>query len=237
MHLVRSKGPRLLLAAAAVLASSVAACGPKKDAAKCQEAQGTVKKALEAGQFSEARTWREYAYKQCADATALAELDRSISTREAEVQAAAVKEAQAKPLLELFGRFVAENAATAERAVAAKTCPAEGQPDHGFCTGQRSVSGGASTIAVRYKADAPAAFRYSVQGAGAGTCAQLGGQQGRKWSVTTKAGGRAQRSHCKVSGLDAVLSVDDTGTSVTLASPSYLALDPFLERQIEQEGK
>ncbi|MCC6217461.1 MAG: hypothetical protein IT376_21570 [Polyangiaceae bacterium] len=236
MQLAPSPGLRRLLATAAA-AGLVVGCGPKKDAAKCQEAQVTVKKALEGAQFAEARQWRDHAYKQCADTTALAELDRSIVTREGEVQAATAREAQAKPLMELFARFVAENATTAERAVAAKTCPEEGKPDYGFCAGERAIGGTSSAIQVRYKADAVGAFRYTVQGAGAGTCAQLGGQQGRKWSVTTKAGGKAHRAHCKLSGLDAVLSVEDAGTTVTLASPSYLAVDPFLKRQIEQEGK
>lgn len=209
-----------------------------KDAAKCQQGLSTATRAAQQRQFAEARQWREYAYKQCeAGSASLSELDQAISKAEAEAQAQAAKVEQAKPLMNLISSFVAQHSASADKAAAAAVCPKEGEPDHGWCTGTRSVKEGSASIQVRFKQGAPTVFRYVATGAGKGSCALLGGQQGRSWTVSQRSGGTAERSHCKLSGLDAVVSTTDTDTTVTVASPSFMAQDPNLKRQIESEGK
>jgi hypothetical protein len=209
-----------------------------KDAAKCTQGVSTATQAAQNGQFTEARQWRDYAYKQCeAGSAQLTQLDQAITSAETAAQQKAQKAEQAKPLMTLFASFVAQNAGTAANASAAAVCPKEGEPDFGWCTGTRSVTGGTASIEVRYKADAPQVFRYSVKGPGRGSCAQLGGTQGRAWQVSQRTGGVAERAHCKLSGLDAVVSVAGEETMVTVASPGFLTQDPNLKRQIESEGK
>lgn len=213
-----------------------AACQPTKDAQKCQEALNNVTRAVQAKQFDGAMQWRDYAYKQCADQTALQAMDKSITDKKAEIAKAEAEEARAKPLMDVFSKFVAQYKSSAERSATSPLCPEKDQPDAGWCTGTRGVGGG-TPIEIRYQKETPGTFQYTVKGSGSGTCKQLGGQEGRSWSVTQKLGGVAKRTHCKLSGLDSVVSVANGETTITLASPGFIALDPNLKRQIESEGK
>lgn len=229
---------RLTALAFAIALLPASAC-QRKDPKKCDEAQATSRKAADGKQFAEARQWREFAYKQCDDKTTLGALDQYLSGKEAEVKVAEARQAQAKPLMDLFKGFVTSNRAAPDKAIASRVCPPEGQPDHGWCSGLRTT-GGSATIEVRYKETEPGAFRFTAKGPGEGTCAQLAGAAGRTWSVTMRSGGVATRTHCKLSGLDSVVSYENAGggtTVVTLASPSFMVADPGLKKQIESEGK
>jgi hypothetical protein len=222
-----------------LLAVPIAGCA-RKSAEKCADGQKVARQAVEGGDFALAKQWREYAYKQCEDASALAALDQEIVNKEAAVTAEAARVAKAKAdtaaLVKLYLEFVGANRAAPNAASATPTCetPPEGSPlpkpgtekDH-FCTATRNA--GAHVLTVRYWNADPTAFRFTTTPEDPVDCAALGGTPEKTWGVPAVGGKTAQRSRCALSGplagLTAVVSAA-AKADVHVFSPGYLEKDP-----------
>lgn len=219
--------------------AALAGCA-QKSAEKCADGQKVARQAIEGGDFALAKQWREYAYKQCDDASALAALDQEIVNKEAAVTAEAERAAKAKAdtaaLVKLFVEFVAANRAAPNAASATPTCetPPEGSPppkagtekDH-FCTASRIA--GTHTISVRYWNADPTAFRFTTTPDEPVDCAALGGTPEKTWGVPAVGGKTAQRSRCTLGGALAGLTAVVSGAAkadVHVFSPGYLEKDP-----------
>lgn len=224
----------------AVLSSSALAGCSQKSAEKCADGQKVARQAIEVGDFALAKQWREYAYKQCDDASALAALDQEIVNKEAtataEAERAAKSKADTDALVKLFLEFVAANRAAPNAASATPVCetPPEGSPppkpgtekDH-FCTATRSA--GEHTISVRYWNADPTAFRFTTTPENPVDCAALGGTPEKTWGVPAVGGQTAQRSRCTLSGPLAGLTAVVSGAAkadVHVFSPGYVQKDP-----------
>lgn len=217
--------------------SSLASMCSGKDKAKCDQAQATVRTALEQDNPQLARQWRDYAWKQCEDKTALAQVDQSILAKEAEIAEKAAKAAKTGQLLRLFASFMSKHVS-----YPTGQCAPEDSPDKGWCTRSQALNGSPSTFDVRYRQDDPATVKFTTLADGNAVCADLGGTAVREWKVARTEGGVASRIHCKLagSGLDgfeALISMEADGTRVTVASPKWLATDSALRRQLDAEGK
>lgn len=224
----------------AVLSSAALAGCSQKSAEKCADGQKVARQAIESGDFALAKQWREYAYKQCADTSALAALDQEIVNKEAaataEAERAAKSKADTAALVKLFLEFVAANRAAPNAASAAPVCetPLEGAPppkpgtekDH-FCTATRTA--GTHTISVRYWNADPTAFRFTTTPDEPVDCAALGGTPEKTWGVPAVGGKTAQRSRCTLSGPLAGLTAVVSGASkadLHIVSPGYVQKDP-----------
>jgi hypothetical protein len=223
-----------------VLSTAALAGCSQKSAEKCADGQKVARQALEGADFALAKPWREYAYKQCEDSSALAALDQEIVNKEAAVTAEAARAEKSKAdtaaLVKLFLEFVGANRAAPNAASAAPTCetPPEGSPapkpgtekDH-FCTSTRMA--GPHALTVRYwNADATA-FRFTTTPEDPVDCAALGGTPEKTWGVPAVGGKTAQRSRCTLSGplagLTAVVSAA-AKADVHVFSAGYLEKDP-----------
>jgi hypothetical protein len=218
-----------------------------KDPEKCTEAQQVVRKSLDAQDFALARQWREYAYKQCDDATALAGIDKEIVDREAAVQAEAAKAAKLKAeneqLVKLFLDFVAQNRAAPERASATPVCdppppgapaPLPGKEKERFCTAVRQA--GTHTIQARYYEAEPQAFRFTTTPEGPLDCTSVGGSVAKTWEVPAQGGKSAKRWRCDLTGALAGLTAVVSGASkaeLHVVSPTYVARDPGWKTLLE----
>lgn len=208
-----------------------------KDPEKCTEAQQVVRKSLDAGDFNLARQWREYAYKQCDDATLLSGLDKEIVDREAAVQAEAAetarKKAETQKLVNLFMAFVAENRAAPERASATPSCepPPAGAPADSkerFCNAVRQV-GASRQFQVRYYEAEPGAFRFTATPDAALDCSAVGGSVSKTWEVPAQGGKSAKRWRCDLTGALSGLTAVASGAAkadLHIVSPTYVARDP-----------
>jgi hypothetical protein len=222
-----------------VSAAAVAGCS-RKSAEKCADGQKVARQAVEGGDFALAKQWREYAYKQCEDAAALAALDQEIVNKETAVTAEAERSAKSKALtaalMKVYVDFVGANRAAPNAASATPTCetPPEGSPplkpgtekDH-FCTATRSV--GTHALTVRYWNADPSAFRFTTTPDEPVDCAALGGTPEKTWGVPAVGGKTAQRSRCALSGTLAGLTAVVSGAAkadVHVFSPGYLEKDP-----------
>jgi hypothetical protein len=212
----------------------------QKDPEKCTEAQQVVRKSLDARDFGLARQWREYAYKQCDDATSLAGLDKEIVDREAAVQAeasaAAKRKQETAQLVKLFLDFVAQNRAAPERASATPVCdpppgaptPKPGQEKDRFCNAVRQV-GTSHTFQARYWEAEPAAFRFTATPEDPLDCSSVGGTVSKTWEVPAQGGKSAKRWRCDLGGVLAGLTAVVSGASkaeLYVVSPNYVARDP-----------
>jgi hypothetical protein len=208
------------------------------DPEKCTQAQAVVGQSLDAEDFAAARTWREYAYKQCADKGPLAALDQKIAEREASTQqrkaAEEKKRADTNALAKLFFDWVAQNRAAPEHASQTPVCeplpagtPAANAKDH-FCTTTRIA--GANTLEARYfEAEPASAVRFGTVLPGQLDCAALKGTAGKQWDVPAVGGKSAKRTRCELggalAGLTAVLTAADKAP-LYVVSPGYVARDP-----------
>jgi hypothetical protein len=224
-----------------LVAAAVLGC-QKKDPEKCTEAQQVVRKSVEARDFALANQWREYAYKQCDDRTALASLDQEVVQRQAAIQAeeAALqaRKQQNDQLVKLFLDFVAQNRAAPERASAAPVCdppppaaagaPAGQESKDRFCTAVRQV-GTNNAIQVRYFEAEPQAFRFTTTPEGPLDCSSVGGSVSKKWEVPAQGGKSAPRWRCDLAGPLAGLTAVVSGASraeLYVVSPTYVSRDP-----------
>lgn len=200
----------------------VVACN-QKDAAKCDEAMGTTRQALQSGQIDLATRWRQYAYKQCDDAAQLAALDKEIVDRRAQLQADAAekerKQSQHKQLIALFLQWVGQYRNSPETSVASPTCENEQDAKlkvtkERFCSGSRAITGiEGRTLQARYWEKSPSeAALFSVRSELPTTCTDLGGHRVLgETAVPSSDGKTVKRQHCELtdpslSGLHALVT-------------------------------
>ncbi len=247
----RSLDPRLARSLVGILSGlslTVAGCA-QKDATKCADAQKVMRQAMDTGDFALARQWREYGYKQCDDAAALASLDQELVNREATVKAeaerAAKRKAETAQLVKLFVDFVAANRAAPEAASAMPTCeepaattgsaPKPGKESkERFCTATRAA--GNYTLSVRFWDADHAAFRFSTTPEDPVDCAALGGSVEKTWGVPAVGGKTAVRTRCALSGALAGLNAVVTGAAradAMIFSPTYVEKDPSARPMLE----
>ncbi len=237
---------RPLLALSVLLA--LPACN-QKDPEKCTQAQQVVKQSLDSEDFNLAQQWRTYAYSQCDDPGALAQLDQSIvdkqnfvKTRE---ETKAKKEAERASLMKLFGEFVQQNMAAPERASVNPVCdplPAEvaakpGAPSkERFCTGVRQV-GATHSFQVRYWEADPKAVRFTVTSDLPVTCDMIGpATPSKQWDVAATGGKSVKRTRCQLGGpLQGLLAVVSAASraEVYVFSREYLERDPGMKPILE----
>lgn len=220
-----------------------------KDAAKCADAQQTVRQALTAKNIPSAKQWREYAYKQCDDANQLSALDKEIVTTEGAIEQAARDEAnrksQQQQLIGLFKDWVAQSRTAPERSVTNVTC--EGADDEKlktskerFCSGARAVTGLQGTsLQARYWEKTPAdAVLFTIRLQLPATCADLGGHRVIKTTELPSTQGRpVKRYHCELtdgalSGLQALVT-EANSADMRVFSAKYPEQDPAFRFQVK----
>jgi hypothetical protein len=226
---------QLACASALVLLASLPAC-KRKDAEKCDNAQKVTRQAADVGDFPLARQWREYAYKHCADKSALERLDAEIIEKERQkAEQTAVAERQQRELEQLLGIFTdwtQQNKNAPERAVPAVSCDGPDNSKERWCGGQRSVSG-KYPLTVRYWEADPAAAQFSVRASSVDVaCDKLGPSNVLK----TLSGGA--RSYCDMTGgalagLKVLVTRTPDGAVVAAFTPQYLERDAGLRAIVE----
>ena len=229
----RGVGHRLVLLSLVLV--PLAAC-KQGDPEKCSQAQTVVRTAVEAGDFASARSWREYAYKQCEDRSSLAALDQSIAQREAAAQAKKTADEQqtrdTNALAKLFFQFVADNRAAPDKASQSPACdppPAGGSAEskERFCTASRLAV--THTLEARYWDADHAAARFTTTLDGEIDCKELAGAVSKQWDVPAVGGKSAKRTRCDLSGaLQGLTAVVTAAQHAPLyvVSPSYVTHDP-----------
>jgi hypothetical protein len=214
---------------------SLAGC-KKGDPEKCTQAQTVVRTAIAGGDFASARTWRDYAYKQCEDSSSLPGLDQSIV--QAESAAAAKKTADEQEtrdtnaLAKLFFQFVADNRAAPDHASQTPACDAPASPapreeKDRFCTATRQA--GTHTLEARYWDADHTAFRFTTTLDGEIDCKAMGGNVSKQWDVPAVGGKSAKRARCDLGGaLQGLTAVVTAAHHAPLyvVSPNYVAKDP-----------
>jgi hypothetical protein len=240
---------RPVLAALALISVSAGTGCNQKDPEKCTQAQQVVRQSLDLEDFNLAQQWRGYAYSNCDDPGALAQLDQSIVDKQNAVktreETKAKKEAEKAQLMKMFGDFVAQNRAAPERASANPVCdppPADapakaGEPSKDrFCTGVRQV-GTNYTFQVRYWEADPKAFRFTVTPESPVTCDLIGpAQPSKQWDVAATGGKSVKRTRCQMGGpLQGLLAVVSAASraEVSVFSPEYVERDPGMKPILE----
>lgn len=233
-------------ACGALLAIAALAGCDQKSAEKCDQAQSTVRQALQVGDFAAAKEWRTYAYKQCSDTGALSALDREIVDKETQVAEAKQREeaeaAQAKQYVDLFTKFVADHRAAPEKTSSSPECgddAAAARTKQRWCKVSRKV-GDAGTFDVRYWEADPKLVRFSTNLPKAASCEDLGGSATvvKSWDVSAT-GGSAKRFHCDMTGgplqgLRVVVTAAK-GAQAHVFSPEYLEADAALRKYAQAE--
>jgi hypothetical protein len=231
-----------------ILALLIAAGCQNKDATKCTEAQQTARQALGVQDIDLAVKWREFAYKQCDDATQLSQLDKEIVDKRSAIEAAARAQAQMKSqqqqLLTLFKDWVAQSRNNPERSVANPSCEGENDPKlkaskERFCSGARAITGIEGTsLQVRYWEKTPAEVAlFSVRLPLPATCADLGGNRVRKTTDIPATQGRTvKRNYCDLTdgtlaGLQALVT-EANSADMKVFSAKYPDQDPTLRFQV-----
>lgn len=230
---------------ALLVAAALAGCN-QKSAEKCDQAQATVRQALQAADFAAAKEWRTYAYKQCSDTGALGALDREIVDAETKIAEAKQREeaeaAQAKKYVDLFAKFVTEHRAAPEETSKAPECgddAAAARTKQRWCKASRKV-GDAGSFDVRYWEADPKIVRFSTNLPKATSCEDLGGSAKvvKSWDVSAT-GGSAKRFHCEMTGgalqgLHVVVTAAK-GAQAHVFSTEYLEADAALRKYAQAE--
>lgn len=239
----RASGVTLSFLALSLLA--LAGCN-RKSAEKCEQAQSTVRQALQAEDFESAKQWRTYAYKQCADAASLTAMDREIVDKETQIAEAKQKqeadEARAKQYLSLFAKFVADHRAAPEETSKSPDCgddPRAEKTKERWCKVTRKV-GDAGSFELRYWEADPKVVRFTTKLPKAQGCEDLGGSATvvKGWDVPA-GGGTAKRFHCEMTsgalqGMHAVVT-GAQGAAAHVFTPEYLAADAALRKYAQAE--
>lgn len=219
----------------------VSACEQKNEE-NCTKAQTVIRQALAAKTFDGLGQWREYAYKQCADKAALAQLDQEIVTQQA--QAAAAKqqaqqaEQQKQQVLNLFHQWVATSRNAPERSVSSPTCEGDEKSEAAkkkerFCNGSREligVPGGA--FLVRYWEKDPAnTARFAVRLPTPTKCDAIGANRVLKVIPAPATNGTTvNRYYCEFMGGDLNglqgLASEANNADIYVFAPKYLEHDP-----------
>jgi hypothetical protein len=237
-------GARLSAGVFALVALSVlpvSGC-KRKDPEKCQQGITVAKQALAAEDVPLAKQWREYAYKNCEDQTALSSFDQELVNREAEITKRQADQAahggERKALLDLFVRWASQNRMAPQNASTAFVCDPPPAPPPGrkpeevarerFCTATRSA--GKYQLHVRYWEAEPDAVRFSTRPASPATCAELGEHTVvRTWDVPAPNGQMVKRTHCQfttgpLAGMQGIVSA--AIADVHVFSPKFAQRDP-----------
>lgn len=232
-----------------ILAVSAAALGcSEKDATKCQEALDGTRKSVAASDPVLTGQWRDRSYKYCADQTALATLDREITTKQSADAAAKAAEAQRLALnaglLKTFVTWASDSRAAPDHASVSPKCDGD-DPDAAaakkpstpagserFCTATRTA--GTSTLTARYWDADKTIVLFSTKVPAPASCDDLGPNKVLKtWDVPATNGQAVKRTRCELSGalagMHAVVSAA-SNAPVFIFSPSYLEKDPALKK-------
>jgi len=210
----------------------------KKDPEACTQAQQVTRQALAIDDFTSARSWREYAYKQCDDTAVLTALDKEVVDREAAVLAKKTADeksaAETRQLVQLFIDFVAQNRAAPERASANPVCeppadPAAAKPGEEskerFCVATRQA--GTHSLEARYYDADHTAVRFTTTPPDAIDCKLISGTVSKSWDVPAVGGKTVKRSRCDLTGPLAGLTAVVSGAP---KAPLYVISSTYVDR-------
>lgn len=240
---LKALGNQAALGAALLCAVLAAGCN-KTDPKACSHAMDVTRQSLKDKNVALARRWRDYAWKQCSDKTALQALDKEVVAGEDAIakqkQEAEKKKTQSQELLGLFVQWAGDARAAPDTAGTNVSCEPEqklpkGAPPpklpnkpHRFCTRTRDVSD-SFKLEVRYREDDPSVVHFQTIAPSAVKCDALGANKVlKKWPARTECeitGGRLQ-------GLDAVITRATDGTHVEVFSKQYLDRDAALKNEL-----
>lgn len=231
-----------------LVASLPLAC-TARDGEKCNQGFDVTRQAIKNNDFTLARQWREYAYKQCdaagQDKDGLATLDKELATAEATVKAAADAEVQRKAkndaLLKLFIAFAGSNRAAPDKASSAPVCdpPADAaaaaqvaRSKEQLCTGTRSA--GDSSLTVRYWDADHKLMRFATKFPAPVSCQDFGATVTKQFDVPASNGGSVKRSRCDITsgalqGMGVVVS-DAANADAYIFEPAYLDKDRLMKQ-------
>jgi hypothetical protein len=248
MSVVMTRVSPLLLGSVVAMSLGLGVGCKNKDAAKCAEAQQTARQALNVKDVELAVKWREFAYKQCDDASQLAQLDKEIVEKRTAIETAARDAAKAKAqqqqLLALFKDWVGQSRANPERSVTNVAC--EGGDDaklkaskERFCSGARAVTGMEGTsLQARFWEKTPAdAALFTVRLPLPATCADLGAARVVKTTDIPATGGKTVKRYvCELtdpalSGLQALVT-EAASADLRVFTAKYPEQDPALRFQL-----
>lgn len=221
-----------------------------RDAEKCNQGFDVTRQAIKNNDFTLARQWREYAYKQCdgagQDKDGLATLDKELSTAEATVKAAAAAEAQRKAnneaLLKLFVSWAGQNRAAPDKASSAPVCdppPADAvlaaqiaRSKEQLCTGTRNA--GDSALTVRYWDADHKLLRFATKFPAPVSCQDFGATVTKEFEVPASNGGTIKRSRCEITsgalqGMGVVVSQANNAEAY-IFEPAYLEKDRLMKQ-------
>lgn len=219
----------------ALLAVAVTGC-PRKDPKKCEEAQGVIRQGIAAEDFAAARSWRDYAYKHCADRGVLDGLDKEIVQKEADANArkASAEAARQKTeqLVKLFSEWAATHKANPAGAAVNVSCSAPADPKkekERWCTRERTAS--EHKLRVTYWEAEPDAYEFATVSAGDVSCELLGGGT----QVKNAHGGALV--HCNLTGgalagSQALMLRTAQGTQLSVFSAKYAEKNPAFSRRL-----
>ena len=251
----RSLRSCLLLILAACL---VPAC-QKADPEACNQALETARKALSVEDFSLARQWRVYAWKQCDDRAQLTQLDKAIQKHEAaktqREQAEVAVKRETQQLITLFAQWAAQHTAEPTTAANPIQCgapvapadttnpkpnpkPATPKGKEQWCEGTRMVSK-RYPLSVRYWEGEAKATRFTMRSPLAVKCEDFGAQVVREWQVPATLGRHTTRSHCEVkvgalTGMQLLVS-DAINAEAHLFTTEYVERDAHFKALLNRQ--
>jgi hypothetical protein len=214
-----------------------------KDAAKCQEATDTTRKAVASGDYTVAGEWRNRAYTYCEDQGALAVLDKEIVDKQAAdgaaKQAEAQRAAENDAVVKLFVNFASSNRAAPDRASVSTKCDGDdadgGKPDpkkdpkalERLCSATRSA--GVSSFEVHYWDADHTIEMFSTKLPQPTKCDALGPNKSVKtWDVPAVNGASVKRWRCEfTSGPLAGMQMVTSGAA---NAPAYIFSTSFLDK-------
>jgi hypothetical protein len=221
-----------------VLCVSLAGCN-KKNPEACSNAQSTIRTALTNEDFASARQWRDYAYKQCDDKSALDALDKEIVDKEAEVKKRKADEEALKTrtdqLMKLFTDWASQFKSNPAGAAVTVSCTESPDPKDPkkekdrWCTRERTA--GEFKLYVRYWDATPDVYEFSTTAPGTVSCDAFGS------ATVIKNAHQGALYQCELSGTLAgaqALTVHTAqGTLVSIYSPKLLEMDPVFKKRTE----
>jgi len=219
----------------------VSACDRKNDE-NCTKAQTVIRQALAAKTFDGLNQWREYAYKQCDDKAALAQLDQEIVTQQAAAAAAKQQaeqaEQQRQQIISLFHQWVAASRGAPERSVSGPVCEGDEKSEAAkkkerFCNGSRPLIGvpGAAFLVRYWEKDPVNTARFAVRLSAPAKCDVLGPNRVLKViAAPATNGSTVNRYYCEFMGGDLNglqgLASEASNADLYVFAPKYLEHDP-----------
>ena len=217
------------------------ACSQKSEE-NCTKAQSVIRQALAQKTFESIAQWREYAYKQCADKSVLAQLDQEIVTQQAQAEAAKQQAAQAEQqkqqLLNLFQTWVAGGRTAPDRSVQSPMCEGDEDSEAGkkkerMCNGNRTLTGlpGAAFMVRYWEKEPKDAARYTVRLPTPTKCDALGPNRIIKViAAPATNGSTVNRYYCEfmggaLNGMQGLVSEANNADQFVF-TPKYLEHDP-----------